>query len=284
MMGVVRSAGRRARVVAKRQARRIERHRRAVLDAPFVRRLRPRRFHAYCVGMPKTGTHSIAAVLRKHYRAGHEVDRWTLLHASLAHARGELSDADRDRFLRHRDRRLRLELESSFLCEPFLDAYVRLFPRSRYILTVRDPWTWLDSVYDHRLGRGVRPDTDAFLDRKRHGLYQAWGPGEELLRERGLPSLAGELGAWRRHNDRVLELVPPERLLVVRTDRIGQRLPEIAAFLGVPAAKLDPRRSHSFRALEHFHVVSQLDPELVRAEIERHCGPLVKRWFPERLA
>jgi hypothetical protein len=31
-----------------------------------------RRFHAYCIGAPKTGTTTIAAMFRRHYKAAHE--------------------------------------------------------------------------------------------------------------------------------------------------------------------------------------------------------------------
>src|SRR5262245_45459608 len=53
--------------------------------------LLPRRFHAFGVGMPKTGTHSLAAVFER-YRALHEPERIHFMQLIMARTNGEWSD------------------------------------------------------------------------------------------------------------------------------------------------------------------------------------------------
>ena len=58
--------------------------------------------------------------------------------------------------------------------------------------------------------------------RMRPEAYQH-APEDQLLKEMGFYALDCYLAHWTRHNAGVLDRVPPERLLVVRTDQIGQR-------------------------------------------------------------
>ena len=101
----------------------------------------PRRFHAYGVGMAKSGTHSLAAVFQN-YRAMHEPQHEQMLHAILAADQGSFSADERIEFLTGRDRKLQLEIDVSQLNYFFLPELVALFPAAMFILTMRDcdPW------------------------------------------------------------------------------------------------------------------------------------------------
>src|SRR4051794_31876170 len=88
---------------------------------------RPRRFHAYCVGMAKSGTHSIAGLFAKNYRTAHEPEDGLLVDALLAASRKAVDAAGLARLLRARDRRLRLEMDSSALNYFFLDLLLDEF-------------------------------------------------------------------------------------------------------------------------------------------------------------
>ena len=238
-----------------------------------------RRQQIYGVGTAKSGTHSIAAMFEDQLNAGHEPESGALIRQVLDAA----SEGRRipDQFVRERDRRLALEVDSSNLNVYLVEPLVRFFPAARFILTIREPRSWLDSLINHML-RLHRP-SDEWLALRRYrfrpDLY-THRPEEAVLKERGLFTLDGFLTYWVGHNRTVLEAVPAERLLVVRTDEITDRAGAIAAFVGVPEHHAQQNKSHAFKAPAQFGVLDQIPAAFVDEKIAEHCADLVARFFP----
>jgi Sulfotransferase domain len=251
-----------------------------LLVPPLRRALRPRRFQAYCVGTGKSGTHSIHGMLRERYRSAHEPENTRVAKMLLAAAEGGVSPEKVAKFVLRRDRRLWLEVESSFMIVFYLDVLLREFPDAKVILTIRDCYSWLDS----KLNEGLwRPTTDLWraFDALRYGRrHEAWAPEEEALKANGFYSVAAYLAQWAWHNRTVLETVPPERLLVVRTHEITPSIPNIADFLGIPADHLDPGRSHRFKTKQKSGLVAGIDRSFLEDQADRHCRDLMDRFFP----
>jgi hypothetical protein len=106
-------------------------------------------------------------------------------------------------------------------------------------------------------------------------------PEEQVLKEHGLHTLDGYLAYWAEHNGGVVAKVPADRLLVVRTDQIRHRAVEIADFAGLPRKTLNVERAHAFKNPKKFNIVRQLDRGFVEQKVAKHCGPLMKEFFPE---
>jgi hypothetical protein len=83
------------------------------------------------------------------------------------------------------------------------------------------------------------------------------------------------------HNKSVLERVPAERLLVIKTHEISSRSADIAEFVGVPAATLQPNAAHTNRVRGRHGVLDQIPRSHLAAKIREHCGWLMPRFFPE---
>lgn len=254
--------------------------------SPLMPLLRHRKFHAYCLGLPKTGTTSIALMFRDRYRAAHEPLPPSTRAWVLDRCRGVQRGRDMDRFLRRRDRDLYLEMESSHPVAVFVDRLVELFPRSRFILTIREPRAWLGSLIGEQLRsreRWQRMPEPGWRSRFFPALHDIccgghdFAAGERALQERGLYPLDGYLGWWKAHNERVLAAVPPERLLVQRTDGISAAADSIAGFLGVGAETLDGRRRHANRAPRSSDVLDLVDPSFLEDRIAHHCLDLWHR-------
>ena len=265
--------------------------------SPIYPLLRKRRFQAYCVGGPKTGTTSLAQLFQGGYNAEHEPLHAGTMEQVLAALDGSTSRGDLTRYLRWRDRELYLEMESSHLLAVFIESLVDLFPDSRFILTVRDPRSWLGSMitqqlngrehWAHQTTRGPRAAFFPALHRHLVGgdQHRRW-PGEEVLEEHALFPLDGYLSWWAEHNRTVLEAVPSHRLLVVRTERISQEIGRISDFLGVPAATLSREGEHANRAPKRRGLVDRIDPDLLADRIEHHCAAvleLVRRAIPQEI-
>lgn len=242
----------------------------------------PRRIHAFCVGTAKSGTHSLHALFRRHYRSRHEADADILIPFLRQLAEDRPDPETVDRFVRAREERNRTEFHASHVQVGILPELVRLYPESRYILPIRDCRGWLESWINHELGRDpVLVDWYEWRDLA-FGEDDSPTPFEEkLLGEFGLRPLRAYLRYWASHNDFVLNTVPPERLLVIRTTEIRERAPEIASFLGVRPRNLDRARSHQFQRTMQIPILSKLPEGYLDELVAEHCKDLMQRFYPD---
>jgi hypothetical protein len=240
-----------------------------------------RRLHAYCIGNAKSGTHSVAGLFAREYRAAHEPEPEELARAAVAAESGLLNQPDLARLLRERDARLMLEMDASIFNFFVLDGLVREFPDARFLLLIRDCYSWVDSFVNHQLARPTAPQ---------HGWFSPWWFRPErfrhsdkagVLSESGLYPLECYLHAWAEHVERSVATVPPERLLVIRTQDLAGSAGRIAGFLGVPPESLDLSRSHEYRADVKFRVLSKIDRDYLEAAVERRCRAIMTAYFPD---
>lgn len=246
------------------------------------RRPAPRQTRLYCVGAPRTGTHSIAAIFDRTIRARHEPGLGAAMKAVLAHHAGTLPFDGLRRFVADRDRRLRLDVDSSHVNVFLIDALRAEFADARFVLTIRDCYTWLDSAMNHTRNSGkwsgtARRYLEFYFDAKR----VEYSPHDAFLAQRGLLSVDCYLAAWRRHNERALASVPSERLLVVGTAALSQRLPQIAALAGIPAERIHTGFRREGAARTTHGILDQIDPGYLQDRVATHCAALMLRFFPD---
>jgi hypothetical protein len=186
-----------------------------------------------------------------------------------------------ERTLRRRDRLLQLEMESSSLAGILIEPLVKACPEKKFILTIRGLYAWCDSWLDHNINL---PPTDSSLfgalDRVRLRVDD-FPPTkyDAPLVERGFPSLACYFQLWASHNTRVLRAVPERQLLVVKTEEINERIPDIAHWVGVPPQTLQAERARLFAAPKKHGLLATLDASYVRETAQRCCGPLMEQYF-----
>jgi hypothetical protein len=221
------------------------------------------------VGDEKTGTHSLAGLFSA-YRAEHEPEVHDLRPCVEAHLRGELPAGTLERYFADKEERLHLEVDSSFLNGEVIDLLVPCYPDAKYVLTVREPRSWLDS----KINQMVTFKSPRWIELRalRHGAPEGHPPEEAPLAERGLPTLDGFLAEYAQHNRRIVAAVRPAQLLVLRTQDIRDRADVLAAFAGVPVDSLNLERSHEFQGPVKHHVLEELDQAYLDAKIDQHCA------------
>ena len=252
------------------------------LAAPFGSRAAARQTRLYGVGAPRTGTHSLAAVFDRSIRSRHEPELLTVAEQLLAQQAGRLSFDGLREFVRRRDARLRLDVDSSHANVFLIEALLAEFADARFVLTMRDCYTWLDSALNRTLNTRWR--------RRAHREYLAfffqvqdlrYSPHDEFLRQRGLLSVDCYLATWSRHNHRALTSIPPEKLLIVKTNELAAKLPQIAAFAGVAPERIN----RGFRAQDparvRHGVLDEVDAAFLEDRVAAHCGELMRRFFPD---
>lgn len=255
----------------------------SAISSTFLYRLMtPRNTHLYGIGTAKSGTHSIEAVFGDQLRSAHEPENIKIIDIILDHAAGRIDDTELCHYVLKRDRRLWLDMDSSQLNFFLLDQLVELFSDARFILTIRNPYSWLDSFINHQLAyKDISHKWIQLRDlRFRPDLYTHHAE-ELILKENGLYTLDGYLSYWAHHNQTVIDTIPENRLLIIRTDKISQHIEEIAAFAGISKSNLKQENSHTFKAKEKFHLLDKLDQEYLEQKVNEHCGDLMLEYFPE---
>jgi len=240
-----------------------------------------RRLTLFGAGPPKSGTHSIEGIFKQHYRAAHEPRRPRFIELILAHEYGWIGRDTRRAMFLDLVRRMDLEVVASHHMVHFVDLIRDHLRHAKVVLTIRNCYAWLDSIFNHELNRvtGLRLSSLRDLRYGRGRFVHA--PEERLLSDHGLYTLDGYLSYWRWHIEHVIREMPRERLLVVRTRDLQTRIEEIAAFSGVPAATLSEDRSHEYKARRKHHVLERLDRHFLEAKVARHAGELMARFFPD---
>jgi hypothetical protein len=251
----------------------------------FTRRPEPepaddRRFRLFGVGLAKSGTHSLAGVFARDYRSAHEPEAKAQVELTCDALEGRAGAADALRaYLREREDRLRLEVNAAGWNGLVVEELVALAPDTRFVLTVREPRSWLDSLVNH-LKVGQAPEHFVRLRSLLYDTGQPHPPEEAVLAEHGFFPLDGYLGDWARRHHRVLDAVPAERLLVLRTEEIGPRLADLAAFVDVAVETLDDTQAHGFKARAKFGLLDEIDQDHLQSRIDELCGPVLARLFP----
>ena len=245
-------------------------------------RLSVRRTQLFCVGTAKSGTHSIASMFSRNVRTGHEKEALPFIDAFFRWREGALSEREYREWLVARDRELALEIDSSWFHGLIVDLLASEFPDARFVLTIRDCYSWLNSEFKRVLHTpSQQPQRVKMRTFVYNGVPTTHAPEERVLKETGLYPVDNYLARWAAHNEKVLATVPRERLLVVRTDEIRARAFEIADFAGLPRGAVQLQRTHEYRNPVEREIIREVDAQFLERKVQEHCGPLMRRFFPE---
>lgn len=205
-----------------------------------------RRFHAYNVGLPRTGTSSIATLFGQYRSVTEFKEQETVEHIVAWQGGGLSAEAFRDYVLR-RDGEGQLEMDSASFNHFYLDILVDMFPQAKFVFTMRDCYSWINSFLSlllrwrqRFLTRGLEmPAWMTDYGRLLFGDFSWAGFASSEALRASVPDLVEPfIRCWSIYNLRVLERLPPERSLIIRTHDLSHRLDELATFIGVPRTSL----------------------------------------------
>jgi hypothetical protein len=249
------------------------------IDKAVRRRLRMRRFHAYCVGAAKTGTTSVSAMLKTHYLSTHEPETVATNRLMIDLVSGTRSRSDVADALRQRDQRLHLEMDSSHPLGYAAPILQEIFPDALFVVTIREPMSWLRS----RVNFHDRTDPPKWREYRQyfwHGQNAGYAPEEAALEAHGVVSLDTYLRQYAEHYRIVLGSLDPARVLVIRTTELSSAPASIADFLRIPEGRLPV--AHDKKAPPgREDLLATMDEAFVRERIAHHCSDLIDAWFPE---
>jgi len=246
---------------------------------PGYRRLRPKHCQVYGIGSPKTGTHSLVSMFSRHFRTLHEAEVREEIGLLSRHLRGECTSGEIQRWFIERDQRLWLDCDVSHLHGYFADDIARALPEAKFILTIREPYSWLDSAFNQTLGRPPNALWEG-IRRQVNGAYPETFPEQEnTLQALGLYPIGHLLNRWAERIDHVTRAIPAERLLIIKTGELKQSANAIADFCGLDVHMLVAEQGHQFTAAKKAGVLDNIDKNYVDALIQQRCGEILRQYF-----
>jgi len=238
----------------------------------------PRKFHCFVVGAEKTGTTSLHSMLKNNFRSGHEVDPQQTLQLAIDYQKGTLTKEQAGNILINRDQLLNLEMESAHHFAYICDILVEIFPIAKFIITIREPYSHLESrlnwnkTQSHPAWRNY---INFFIEREHLGYEKE----EILLREKNLYSLDTYLKQYADHYKRVLNTIPIEKRIIIKTNELNYSTEKIAHFLDIDSRKIII--AHSKKNTGKERILDNLDQSFVRNKIWHNCKEIIKEYFPE---
>lgn len=242
------------------------------------------RFHAYGVGLPKTGTTSLATMMAN-YRTGHEAWLDFLAAPAVARVRGEIDDETFWQTVHKRFVPLRAEMDCVTCHHLYVDVLQDTYPKAQFIVTYRDVRTWANSLLGMVMLRRRTP-LDQRDERTWHRSYGDWigegtmsiDPADEADDTVALPAL---MRSWASYMRQMPTVLPPDRTMWVKTSELTARVPELADFLRIPADSIVIDNVHSNRSLVGFDRFVIAEREIIDGVYAEHCADLMAEHFPE---
>ena len=219
---------------------------------PWVASAPSRRFHLACVGLPRSGVVSLFTLFRT-FRAANEYAEAETIRILLDNRKGRLSDEALRAYLERRDKESALEMDAASFLHLVADLLAEMSTETRFVLPIREPEAWLESylrelikVYGQLKARGASPPAwQQEYGEMLMGKFDWQEIATPEARRASLPDLAVRfLTHWTQATGKMLDILPPERTMVLRTEALGPMRDRLAAFAGQPAGSLTSA-SHS---------------------------------------
>lgn len=184
--------------------------------------------------------------------------------------------------LRRRSWRFNLEVDCANFLSPMAGEIAALYDDARFVLLIRDCFSWLDSRIEW-LATRRHLHTPMWLESfaARYGQYQdVPAPEEAPLTAAGLLPIASYLRYWAELPENVLRDVPEHRVCVVRTEDLDGSNERLAEFVGVDPETIEV--VHVNRNASRTGLLSKVPRPFVVDRAAELCGPSMQRyWGPD---
>jgi hypothetical protein len=174
-------------------------------------------------------------------------------------------------------------MESSNLMGIFAPDLSELFNDAKFILTIRNCISWLDSWFNHQLSRPLLSN-ESIYDLGRNNYYSqghSYTRHDKFLESYNLFPIKSYLDFWNRHNSIVLNSIPQDKLLVIKTNEISSCSDKLSKFLMIPEKTINMKHSHAYKAKEKYKILHQIDINYLYDTAMEVCGDLNDKYFPE---
>lgn len=257
-------------------------HLKSAYDFTYLMRLNTvyRKFQAYVVGLPKTGTVSLAGIFGN-YRSSHEFDQWETHQMVIKYKQGLISKKQVCEYLKRRDLMAGLlEIDSAHFNRHYPDILADEYHEAKFICLIRDCYSWLDSYINYFM----EPKREAIQSRKIDNGFPFDLPRGSLKEREELVNnfhkyIDTLLSFWANSYKDMIEKLPHGRSLIVKTQEISGKVDEIANFVGVSPESLIKENSHLNKSEKKIQILHKLDYGFLKVKFNEHCSGLMNKYF-----
>ena len=239
-----------------------------------------RRFRAYTLGLPKSGTVSLAGLFSK-YRSGHEFMQWDTHQTIIKYKNGTITKNEFIDFIKYRDAMASLEMDSAHFNRHYIDILADEYPDAKFIYLIRDCYGWISSFINYF----VHPHHEALQSKELKNGMPFDIPHNDLQSKKRLVEefdnyLHIPLSYWAQEQKKILQLLPSDRSLVIRTCDISKSIKKISSFIDIKPNTLNLERSHLNKSAYTINMLHQSEPEFLESQFQKYCGALMDRFYP----
>jgi hypothetical protein len=203
--------------------------------------------HCFCIGLPRTGTASMAAILES-LKSGHEfmfeeASQYINLVRDGCCTRSELVN-----FLKFRQKCGQLRIDSATFHHHYIDVLYDCFSQSKYILLFRDCASWLDSMITMIITSG--PYIPNWMVSYGINLIgRTVNPSDlrspKIILQK-IPQIIEPLILyWYRSYTKLFSFFNLKESLVIYTNKISKSFGLISSYLEVPTSLLLSEKCHA---------------------------------------
>jgi len=228
-------------------------------------------------GLFRTGTTTMQEMFARSFASDHEFQLQDQLSIFERRLMGTITDEEIRTFIHQRNAAKPLDMDSCGAHFCIVDFLVEEFPDAKFVLTLRDVYSWMNSCVgklfgDFTAGWGSRAGALMnCLDVLPDGSFRLMNQPNMKVRLEQMTKI------WTGVNQRVISAVPKERLLIVHTDELVARNGEIAAFCGIDPGLLDPIHAN---AGQNMNFLRCFDSEQLEELVHLHCRTLMEEHYP----
>ena len=249
----------------------------------------------YLLGMSKTGSTSLSRILK----GKHEYKMEETIETVYKFLKKDLTKEEYTSFIKSRDEKIN-GFDSSTFNHLYLDLLLDFSSDTKFILTIRDCHSWIKSMlnqivfYKYVYPSRIKQYVEIMFK-------QDINPADldENFLKHNPKFLDYMLLFWSVTNQNVLNQVPSDRLLVIKTDEINESIRKLASFLEIPGHRLetvhlnksgergyygddilkDTMTFYGDIKYEKIDWFRNIDKELLNQKIDFYCGNLMNQFF-----
>lgn len=232
------------------------------------------------IGFGKTGTTSLALMFQTYYKSEHEPNKLPLISLILGKANHRTKEF-RDMVKNIMDSFFTSELNdcnqvymnSSQLNGLLIEELIEIYPEAKFILTIREPEDWLNSVVNHTVHTNIA-NNSIWADFRDYlfGSKEAYKNLENTKDPNKPYTINQYLDRWLYHNVSIINLFKQKnrlnQLLILKTDEMEEKIPEIAKFLEIPVNTIRP--CHGNIGNYNIEYSSYIDPKILKIEAHKY--------------
>lgn len=246
-----------------------------------------RRFHAYNVGLPRSGCSSVMALF-SNYNSVAEYKERESVELITAWKDGWISDCTLREYILVRHEAGQLEMDTASFNHFYLHILTDAFPDAKFIFTIRDCYSWVNSFLrmisrwrKHFLDIGQEmPDWMLNYGRILFGEYDwSWFNSYEQLLKNLDPLVEMFIKSWAELNFKILTLLPPDRSLIIKTPEISKSQSKLAEFIGIPVQNLTEHH-HINMAPDSVNLLQHYDQKKFDALYHQYTSEPLYSLFP----